>query len=129
MSPSSSPSKTPTASPVAGFVLVGNDHCRDASKNLYSSVSAAFSNASDGVCLNWCNQNPVGRFVCVEVQQQTSTEKRCYCLFSGGIPKSIKTNANAYEPAWDLAATQSGIGEVQTTTNRDGDIVCYKTLS
>jgi hypothetical protein len=81
-----------------------------------------FSNASDGVCLNWCNQNPVGRFVGVEVQQKTSTEKRCYCLFSGGIPKSIKTNANAYKPAWDLAETQSGIGEVQTTTNRDGDI-------
>jgi hypothetical protein len=125
-SPSASPSKAPTSSPVAGFATVVNGYCRDASGNMYSSASAAFSNASDGVCLNRCNQNKINRFVGVTIEEW-STEKRCYCLFSGGIPKSIKSNTDIYQPAWDVATTEPGIGEVQTSNGKK-DFVCYKTF-
>jgi hypothetical protein len=125
-SPSASPSKAPTSSPVAGFATVVNGYCRDASGNMYSSASAAFSNASDGVCLNRCNQNKINRFVGVTIEEW-STEKRCYCLFSGGIPKSIKSNTDIYQPAWDVATTEPGIGEVQTSNGKK-DFVRYKTF-
>jgi hypothetical protein len=85
-------------------------------------VAISFTNASDGVCLNWCNQNP--GFVGVTVHQQPPTVKRCYCLFSEGVPKAIKSDGNAYDPAWEVALSQPGVGNVQTTDG-DDEAICY----
>jgi hypothetical protein len=69
-----------------------------------------------------CNQNP--GFVGVTVHQQSPTVKRCYCLFSEGVPKAIKSDGNAYDPAWEVALSQPGVGNVQTTDG-DDEAICY----
>ena len=52
----------------------------------------------------------------------------CLALFFlGSVPNSIKSNADIYDPAWDVELTERGVGKVQIA-NSDEDAVCDKSV-